>query len=96
MKQSREVTGYKIIKDISYREAYDFSAPVGMTREFRFKLDDEIARDTTLVFQFSHQNAEVYIDDEKVYSLKVSDELSVRRRVPFQYFSGSCNLPLKP
>lgn len=75
--QSREVTGYKIIKEISYREAYDFSAPVGITREFRFKLDDDIARDTTLVFQFSHQNAEVYIDDEKVYSLKVSDELSV-------------------
>lgn len=72
---TRQNEGYKIINDVSYREISDSDAPVGLVREFVFTAD-KLTHDETLMFSFNHQNAEVYIDGEEVYSLRTADELS--------------------
>lgn len=77
--QKRQLEGYRILNDISYREWEDLSAPTGKVREFSFLLEEEMEYDTTLVFRFSHQNAEVYIGYEKVYSLQSAPSLSIIR-----------------
>lgn len=70
VKQSREMVGYRKIENVSSKKIEDKNAPAGIVREFRFRLEEVMEYDTTLVFQFSHQNVEVYLDQEKVYSLQ--------------------------
>lgn len=76
IKQKRETAEYHSIEDIQYQEIKDTKAPTGIIREFCFCIDEELLYDSTLVFQYSHQNAEVYLDGEKIYSLQVADHLS--------------------
>lgn len=77
--QSREMTDYTLIDNVVYEEIADESAPIGLVRQFRFTLDEQIAHDSTLIFKFSHQEACVYFADELVYTLHTSPELSIVR-----------------
>lgn len=78
-RQSRVQQGYKIVEDVFYQELKSLDTPIGIDREFRFILSDEIAHDTTLIFNFSHQNANVYIGEEHVYALQSAEELRIIR-----------------
>ncbi len=73
---SREVSGYQVVKNVTCDERLDDEGR--LVRQFRFSLD-EVAYDATLSFFFSHQNAAVYLDGEKVYSLQASPQLSIIR-----------------
>lgn len=77
--QTRELTGYEKVEDAVYEKIEDPASPIGTVREFRFQLTDEIQQDTTLMFKFSHQYADVYLGEENVYSLRMSEELSMIR-----------------
>ncbi len=77
--QSREMTDYMVIDNVVYEEIADESAPIGLVRQFRFTLDEQIEHDSTLIFKFSHQEACVYFADELVYTLHTSPELSIVR-----------------
>lgn len=76
-KQIREANNYEIVDDVVYEEIIDESAPCGVVRQFRFTLTEQLEYDTDLIFRFSHQNAEVYLDDEQVYTLHTSPKLSM-------------------
>lgn len=76
-KQNRAATDYEVIDDVIYEEILDESAPIGLVRQFRFTVDSEIEYDTTLIFKFSHQNAEVYLDGEQIYTLNTAPALSI-------------------
>lgn len=78
-RQSRVQQGYKIVEDVFYQELKSLDTPIGIDREFQFILSDEIAHDTTLIFNFSHQNANVYIGEEHVYALQSAEELRIIR-----------------
>lgn len=75
----RALAGYETVEAVSYRELPAPDAPTGIVREYRFALADTAAHDATLAFFFCHQNAEVYLDGEEVYSLRTSDELTCVR-----------------
>lgn len=77
--QSRGIAGYQTLQAVSYREREEPTAPIGMVREYRFRLKEELVYDTSLIFRFSHQNAQVYLDGKQVYSLRASDRLSIVR-----------------
>lgn len=79
VEENREMRGYEVVGDVSYQEMENPESPTGKVREFCFLLDDEMEYDTTLVFEFSHQDAEVYLDGEKVYALQIAEELSMIR-----------------
>lgn len=75
--QSRELEGYETVTGVSCQKKEDPSAAAGVIREFSFFLDDQVTHDSTLVFEFSHQNAKVYLDGEQVYSLSTARELTM-------------------
>ncbi|MGN0967651.1 MAG: GGDEF domain-containing protein [Oscillospiraceae bacterium] len=50
-------------------EIEDPSAPIGVSREYRWTLDHIENHDTTLMFYLVHHYVQVYIGDELVYSL---------------------------
>lgn len=77
IKQSREANHYEVVDDVIYEKIIDESAPSGVIRQFRFTIEEWAAYDTTLIFRFSHQNAEVYLDGEQVYTLCTSPALSI-------------------
>ena len=63
---------YYVIENVVYEQIKSDTAPAGVINEFRFTLD-AFEHDKTLSFFFNHQNAEVYLGDECVYSLKAED-----------------------
>ena len=71
--QARPIDKCTILQDYSEITVEDSSAPAGIRKEYRFKLSDiDITKDY-LAFYVVHHYAEVFIDDELVYSL-VTDE----------------------
>lgn len=66
--QSRDASGYTEVEGVAYSETEDAA---GLVRQFRFTLTEDIAYDTTLIFRFNHQEAEVYLAGDRVYSLQV-------------------------
>lgn len=71
---ARDTSHYNIVDNVDYSETTDDS---GLIRQFRFTIDNDITYDTTLIFRFHHQNADVYLDGEKVYSLHASEKMSL-------------------
>lgn len=65
----RPYTGYEILTDYSVRTIEDSTAPVGVKTEYLFHFDDLPENGKTLVFYTVHQNVEVYINDNCIYSL---------------------------
>ena len=77
---------YYVIENVVYEQMKSDTAPLGIINEFRFTLE-AFEHDKTLSFFFNHQNAEVYLGDECVYSLKADDGMirtpgGVRAMIP--------------
>lgn len=77
MVQTRDASSYFQVASVDYREHTDEDG--GLVRQFRFRLDEDIAYDTSLIFRFHHQSAAVYLDGELVYSLTPSPQLRIVR-----------------
>lgn len=71
--QLRKDTGYRSIKELSYTEEKDSDAPAGVQKEYILEIDDLEGGENCLAFYLVHSYAQVYIDDEMVYSLKCED-----------------------
>lgn len=65
---------YTVVENVVHERIESETAPIGVIDEFRFTIG-ELGHDETLSFVFYHQNAEVYLDDECVYSLKAEEGL---------------------
>ena len=70
--QKRSDGGFRQIKNATCEEFSRPGTPLGVVTEYRFRLSETFARDEHLAFYAVHQYAEVYIDEELVYSLKPS------------------------
>ena len=70
--QKRSDGGFRQIKNATCEEFSSPGTPLGVVTEYRFRLSETFARDEHLAFYAVHQYAEVYIDEELVYSLKPS------------------------
>lgn len=71
----------RMVEQVSSEEIEDPSAPIGIRREYRCILDDIGTNDTSFAFYLVHHYAEVYFDDELVYSLMPRDTNRIGRSV---------------
>lgn len=72
--RSRELSGYTTVENVSYSERTDDE---GLVRQFRFRLEENIEYDTTLIFRFHHANVDVYLEGENIYSMHKAEEMHI-------------------
>lgn len=78
---ARNIRTYTVIDDCTEREIEDPQAPAGIRREYSWVLDDIGTNDNCLGFYLIHHYAEVYLDDELVYSLMPDEDNRIARGV---------------
>lgn len=78
---ARNIRTYTVIDDCAEREIEDPQAPAGIRREYSWVLDDIGTNDNCLGFYLIHHYAEVYLDDELVYSLMPDEDNRIARGV---------------
>lgn len=66
---TREVTSYITVENYAIKEIKDESAPIGVRKEYSFKIDSMNNNENCLIFYIVHSFAEVRLDGELVYSL---------------------------
>ena len=72
--QIRQENGYTCVEDYHCQEITDDNAPIGVRNEYTFTLYNNIATDTTLAFYTVHQYVEVWLGEEKVFSIMPSKD----------------------
>lgn len=70
---SRGNAGFTIYKDYEFSAYENVNAPAGVTQEYRFTLTDIPDHDACISFYIIHQEIEIYVDNELIYSLKKAD-----------------------
>ncbi len=66
--RSRNITGYDYITEMDHSQISDESYPLGVADSFTFTLDGEADYDCVLMVYSVHENIEIYIDGELLYS----------------------------
>ena len=79
--KTRSEFGYQTITDCVCTEQTDEDAPIGIKKEYRFKIDGNIEQDITLAFYTVHQYVDVWIGQEYVYGLKPSPDRKISKTV---------------
>ncbi|MDD6845195.1 MAG: histidine kinase [Clostridia bacterium] len=79
--QTRMAEKVYTVMGVACREIENPDAPIGIIKEYTYTIDTELEKDTTLAFYTVHQMVDVYIDGEKVYSLKPSEHISITEDV---------------
>ena len=72
--QKEEVEHSRVINAVEYEVIIDDTAPVGLREVYYLDLRNELQNDTNLSFYVLHQYADVYVQNELVYSLKISED----------------------
>lgn len=70
---TRGNSGFTILKDYEFTAYENINAPIGVTQEYRWILSDIPDHDACITFYIIHQEIEVYVDNELIYSLKKAD-----------------------
>ncbi len=60
---------YTILTDYELTAYENEEAPIGITQEYRWTLENVPTHDACVTFYIIHQEVEVYVDDELIYSL---------------------------
>lgn len=81
MEKTRSEFGYQTITDFICTEQEDEFAPIGIKKEYRFKIDGNDERDLTLAFYTVHQYVDVWIGQEYVYGLEASSDSEISKTV---------------
>lgn len=87
--QSRNNNTFTNVSDYTCEEIQCDDAPIGIKKVYTFSLDNALENDTNLAFYTVHQYAEVFMEDELIYSLKPSRENSTIKTV-------GCNWTMVP
>lgn len=66
---SRENFSYSVLTDYEYTSYEDPNAPLGIVEEYRWTITEAPPPSSCLTFYLVHQYAEVYVDDELLFSL---------------------------
>ena len=61
---------YEIVNDYEFSTYRDDTAPIGIVQEYKWVLGNIPKHDACVTFYLIHQEVEVYIGDELIYSLK--------------------------
>lgn len=69
VQSTRSSDTYRVVEPSFVEEIEDASAPIGIRKQYSWLLSDIDTNDTSLAFYLVHHYAEVYFDDESVYSL---------------------------
>lgn len=72
--QTRNENGFTCVENYKCQEIPDDNAPIGIRKEYTFTLDNNIDTGTTLAFYTVHQYVEVWIEEEKVFSIMPSTD----------------------
>lgn len=70
---TRGNAGFQILKDYEFTVYENADAPIGVTQEYRWILENVPDHDGCVTFYIIHQEVEIYVDDELIYSLKKAD-----------------------
>lgn len=69
IQKTRNTNSTYIVDNYTMEEIEDPSAPIGIRKEYRWRMDSIDRSDSSLAFYLVHHYAEVYFGDELVYSL---------------------------
>ena len=78
---ARNMRTYTVIDDCTEREIEDSQAPTGIRREYSWVLNDIGTNENCLGFYLIHHYAQVYFDDELMYSLMPGEDNRIARGV---------------
>ncbi len=65
--KTRSDTGFTSVQDVTEKEREQKNAPVGVRKEYTFRLNTDIDHDTSLAFYTVHQYVTVWLDGEEIY-----------------------------
>ena len=82
---ARDEAACSILTDYDVTSYENESAPVGITQEYKWTLTDVPSRGGAVVFYLVHQEAEVYIGNELVYSLASSEDNFFSKTVGYKW-----------
>lgn len=71
---ARDTNGYSIYTDYTFTTHQSSSAPIGIVQEYHWTLQDIPKRGGCIAFYTIHQNIEIYLEQELLYSLRRSDQ----------------------
>ena len=67
--RSQEANGYQVIEDVQTELISDDLAPIGIRKVYRWVMESEQAKGSSLMFNIAHHEIAVFFDDELVYQL---------------------------
>lgn len=73
--QRKENISVTVVQNVSERTIEKEQTPLGIVNEYRFRVTENPSCDTYLSFYVSHHYVDVYIAQEKVYSLRPSERI---------------------
>lgn len=79
--QSRNDSRFVVLKGYICSEVEDADTPIGVKKEYTFTLGETLDNDTYLAFYTVHQYVDVYLDGQKIYSLKPSETNRISKTV---------------
>lgn len=75
--QTRQTSEIRMVEAYEYQEIADSQTPIGMRREYKWKLDQIWQGENCLAFYVAHHYAQVFIDDELVYQLMPREDTMI-------------------
>ncbi len=82
---ARDATEYRILTDYEVTSYADESAPVGITQEYRWILHDVPKQYGVVAFYVFHQEIEIYLEDELIYSLTAGEDNLVSKTPGYRW-----------
>lgn len=70
----RDLDRYRIITEPEHTQVFDSDLPQGVKDVFSFTLDEELKEGSHLMFYAIHEEVEVYLNGELIYSKKLSED----------------------
>lgn len=67
--QKRKLQGYEVVSNVKYREIEDDTVSPGIRKEYLLELGSTEDNNSCIAFYLVYHYAQVYVDDELVYSL---------------------------
>ena len=71
---ARDTNSYSIYTDYTFTTYQSSSTPIGIVQEYHWTLQDIPKRGGCIAFYTIHQNIEIYLEQDLLYSLRRSDQ----------------------
>ncbi|MBQ8280075.1 MAG: diguanylate cyclase [Roseburia sp.] len=78
-------TSFEIVRDYELAAYKNEDAPIGITQEYKWILQDIPEYNGCITFYIVHQAVDVYVGDELIYSLKVADHTSISKTTGYEW-----------